>query len=158
MNCPLSESETFEITGSVQEAECPVIAHVPHSSTHIPPDVRNAFVLDDELLRKEVVRLTDWHVEKLFDRVIELGGVMFVNRMSRLVVDPERFRDDSREEMASRGMGAVCSAFSMNRRPASIICLGMYTGSSASTRFKNNLFTRSATRYSAWSLGAPRPL
>jgi N-formylglutamate amidohydrolase len=36
-----------------------------------------------------------------------VGGVVFVNRMSRLVVDPERFRDDADEVMALRGMGAV---------------------------------------------------
>jgi predicted N-formylglutamate amidohydrolase len=36
-----------------------------------------------------------------------LGGTLFVNRVSRLVVDPERFPNDSQEVMAMKGMGAV---------------------------------------------------
>ena len=97
----------FEVRGEVAGAKVPVIVHVPHSGTHIPAEVRSQFVLDDETLRQEIVQLTDWHVDELFDGILEIGGVIFVNRLSRLVVDPERFVDEAREEMASKGMGAV---------------------------------------------------
>jgi len=63
--------------------------------------------LDREALRRELVRMTDWHTDELFGCVVGLGGVFFVNRLSRLVVDPERFRDDAREPMSACGMGAV---------------------------------------------------
>ena len=97
----------FEVRGAVASPRAPAIVHVPHSGTHIPPEIRNQFVLDDENLQQEIVRLTDWHVDELFDGMVELGGVVFVNRLSRLVVDPERFVDDAREEMAVKGMGAL---------------------------------------------------
>lgn len=100
-------TQTFEVRGTVTSARVPVIAHVPHCGTEMPPGIRADLMLDDKALDRELLRLTDWHTGELFDCVVALGGVMFVNRMSRLVVDPERFRDDSQEEMASRGMGAV---------------------------------------------------
>jgi N-formylglutamate amidohydrolase len=51
--------------------------------------------------------MTDWYTDRLFDGIVDLGGTLFVNRMSRLVVDPERFPSDSQEIMATKGMGAV---------------------------------------------------
>lgn len=85
----------------------PLIAHVPHSTTLIPSDVRAGILLGDEDLHQELNRLTDWHTDELFDWVLGLGGTMFVNAASRLVVDPERFPDDEDEVMAQVGHGAV---------------------------------------------------
>jgi N-formylglutamate deformylase len=85
----------------------PVIAHVPHASTVLPSYVRDQIVLEDAELEREVARLTDWHVDDLFSWVPQLGGCMFVNALSRLVFDPERFADDDSEPMASVGQGAV---------------------------------------------------
>ena len=51
--------------------------------------------------------MTDHHTDALFACVLERGGVALVNRLSRLVVDPERFPDDNQESMATVGMGAV---------------------------------------------------
>jgi N-formylglutamate amidohydrolase len=85
----------------------PVIAHVPHASVHIPEDVRRSIVLSDMKLQRELLLMTDWYTSELFQGVISLGGLSFVNKYSRLVVDPERFEDDRDEIMHSRGMGAV---------------------------------------------------
>src|SRR5262245_35704341 len=86
-----------------------VILHVPHSSRVIPADVRSEIVLSDEALERELALLTDAHTE----RIAEQAGMAavrrpwrFVNQLSRLVVDPERFPDE-REEMSRVGMGAV---------------------------------------------------
>ncbi len=56
---------------------------------------------------REIVRLTDWHVDRLFSWVPALGGEMFVSTLSRVAFDPERFRDDADEPMAEVGQGAV---------------------------------------------------
>ncbi|MFH9657569.1 N-formylglutamate amidohydrolase [Streptomyces sp. NPDC017248] len=90
-------------------AGSPVLLHVPHSARAIPDDVRTGIVLDDAELERELDHITDAHTAEIAERAAALAGVRpwrFVNRLSRLVVDPERFPDE-REEMAAVGMGAV---------------------------------------------------
>lgn len=84
-----------------------IVGHVPHSSTHIPPSVRGEILLGDAELQREVVRLTDWHTAELFSWIPVVGGTLFVNRLSRLVFDPERFADDDLEPTAKNGQGVV---------------------------------------------------
>ncbi|MGW0880294.1 N-formylglutamate amidohydrolase [Streptomyces sp. NPDC002671] len=90
-------------------AESPVLLHVPHSARAIPGDVRKGILLDDAALERELDHITDGHTARIAERAAGLAGVApwrFVNRLSRLVVDPERFPDE-REEMLAVGMGAV---------------------------------------------------
>nr|WP_317446556.1 N-formylglutamate amidohydrolase [Streptomyces collinus] len=87
----------------------PVLLHVPHSARAIPADVREGIVLDDAGLERELDHITDAHTAEMAERAVALAGLRpwrFVNRLSRLVVDPERFPDE-REEMLAVGMGAV---------------------------------------------------
>jgi N-formylglutamate deformylase len=88
-------------------ARRPFIAHVPHASIRIPPFLRPEILLGDEELADEVLRLTDWYTDDLFGRLADHGATLFVNRLSRLVFDPERFVDDESEPMAARGQGVV---------------------------------------------------
>ena len=85
----------------------PIVAHVPHASTVIPPGVRAGILLDDEELAAELVRLTDHGTDRLFAWLGGAGATRLVNGRSRLVVDPERFADDADEPMAAVGQGAV---------------------------------------------------
>jgi N-formylglutamate deformylase len=85
----------------------PIVAHVPHSSTFIPQDVRVGILLDGPALTAELVRLTDWHTDEIYAWTSDLGAARLANRISRLVVDPERFADDAHEPMARVGQGAV---------------------------------------------------
>ena len=85
--------------------------HVPHSSREIPEIVRNEILLDDAALNAELDEMTDSDTDQLALQGMDLAGVtpwIFINRLSRLVIDPERFPDD-REIMNSIGMGAVYS-------------------------------------------------
>ncbi|MEU6008065.1 N-formylglutamate amidohydrolase [Streptomyces sp. NPDC047453] len=87
----------------------PVILHVPHAARAIPADVRAGIVLDDAALERELDHITDAYTDRIAEAAAELAGLApwrFVNRLSRLVVDPERFPDE-REEMLAVGMGAV---------------------------------------------------
>jgi N-formylglutamate amidohydrolase len=89
--------------------DSPVILHVPHSSREIPADVRAGIVLDDGALERELDHIVDAHTERIAAEAAGLAQLTpwrFVNRLSRLVVDPERFPDE-REEMLAVGMGAV---------------------------------------------------
>ncbi|MFI7402396.1 N-formylglutamate amidohydrolase [Streptomyces sp. NPDC049541] len=90
-------------------ADSPVILHVPHSAREIPAEVRASIVLDGPALERELDHITDSRTAEIAAAAAELAGVApwrFVNRLSRLVVDPERFPDE-REEMLAVGMGAV---------------------------------------------------
>ncbi|MFE7481043.1 N-formylglutamate amidohydrolase [Streptomyces sp. NPDC012600] len=92
--------------------ESPVLLHVPHGSRTLPGEVRDGIVLDDRALERELDHITDSHTAELAARAADAAGCAaarpwrFVNTLSRLVVDPERFPDD-REEMRAVGMGAV---------------------------------------------------
>lgn len=85
----------------------PIVVHIPHSSSLIPRDVRAQLLPDDAELSRELVRLTDWHTDRLYGLTADLGATQFINGLSRLVVDPERFVDDAEEPMASVGQGVV---------------------------------------------------
>jgi N-formylglutamate deformylase len=76
-----------------------IILHIPHASTALPTEVE--FLLGQEALAYEVDAMTDHHTDRLFDL---LGARRCVFSVSRLVVDPERFIEDS---MESVGMGVV---------------------------------------------------
>lgn len=87
----------------------PVLLHVPHSARAIPAPVRSGIVLDDRALERELDHITDAHTAELATQAAESAAVTpwrFVNGLSRLVIDPERFPDE-REEMRAVGMGAV---------------------------------------------------
>ncbi|MFH8621635.1 N-formylglutamate amidohydrolase [Streptomyces vietnamensis] len=89
--------------------DSPVLLHVPHSSREVPPDVREGILLDDGELALELDHITDSHTAEIAAVAAAAAGTApwrFVNGLSRLVVDPERFPDE-REEMLSVGMGAV---------------------------------------------------
>ncbi|MCP1677006.1 N-formylglutamate amidohydrolase [Natronocella acetinitrilica] len=98
--------KSFEIIGAGNPA-IPVLAHIPHSSTHVPERYRRHLLVDGATLDREIIRLTDWHTDTLFSSLSELGAIRFVNRLSRIVMDPERFADDSREPMSRVGQGVV---------------------------------------------------
>ncbi|GAB2857798.1 N-formylglutamate amidohydrolase [Nocardioides pacificus] len=100
-------NDFFEIVPG--DAASPVVLHVPHSSRRIPPYERAGIVLDDAELDAELTAITDARTDEIAFRAAggsQLRPWVFVNRLSRLVVDPERFPDE-REEMNAVGMGAV---------------------------------------------------
>lgn len=82
-----------------------VVLHVPHSSIVVPDDVRELLLLDAEALDHELLVMTDHFTDAMFRPASPAVAIVFP--VSRLVVDPERFRDDEMEPMAERGMGAV---------------------------------------------------
>lgn len=87
----------------------PVLLHVPHAGTEIPPWTRPHLLLDDDDLAAEVAALTDQRTDEVAAAAADGARVrpwLLVNPVSRFVVDVERFPDE-REEMTAVGMGAV---------------------------------------------------
>ena len=94
----------------------PVLLHIPHASLTIPKDQLSGYLIDAEQIENELLLVTDRYTDELFKCYLAESLVFEVNRT---VVDPERFREDHLEVMASRGMGAV------------------YTHTSGGTRMRN---------------------
>ena len=84
----------------------PIVLHLPHASTLIPEDLRNDFLLSDQELLGELARITDHATDVIFQQAFpEANAIVFP--VSRLVVDPARFSDDSQEPMSQVGMGVT---------------------------------------------------
>src|SRR5690625_3188466 len=85
----------------------PMVVHLPHSGTQIPPHVRDRIRVSDDDLADEVLAMTDWHTDVLFGPAgTRAGATVITNHTSRLVVDPERLPNHL-EPAAQWGMGAV---------------------------------------------------
>ncbi len=97
----------FQVLRPPPGREVPLVVHLPHGSLRIPPPYRQLLVLDEDGLRRELLRITDRHVLRLFGAARRHGATLFVNRLSRLVVDPERFPDEREAAMDAKGLGAV---------------------------------------------------
>jgi N-formylglutamate amidohydrolase len=100
------EDVPFEICRPRRGVGTPLLCHVPHSATNIPARWRGELALAE--LQSELRAMTDHYTDALFEPpATNVGGVAFVNRVGRLVCDPERFEDDELETMSRKGMGAV---------------------------------------------------
>lgn len=84
----------------------PVLVHLPHDATLIPPSAAADFLPGPAELARETLRLVDAHTAELYaDGLAPVDVVR--SEVSRLVVDVERFADDAREPCAQVGMGAT---------------------------------------------------
>ena len=84
----------------------PLLVHLPHDATAIPPDAQADFLLSAEELGAECLRLTDRHTAALYADGLAPDDLIRA-AVSRLVVDVERFADDAQEPCAKVGMGAT---------------------------------------------------
>lgn len=106
----MSRRAIFELVPGAPDS--PVILHVPHASRELTPEARAGILLDDAELEAELDRMTDASTDVIARRAARSTAWLFINRYSRLVVDPERFPDE-REEMRAVGMGAVYTRTSL---------------------------------------------
>jgi N-formylglutamate deformylase len=98
----------FAIRSPSSHQTLPLVVHIPHDSMRVPEPWRSQIQLDDPALARELLTMTDAYTEELFaPSSVSRGGVAFVNQLSRLVFDPERFESDEQEPMSRKGMGAV---------------------------------------------------
>lgn len=103
----------FDVICSESQPRHPLIGHIPHSSTVVPMPWRSQIVLHERELKREILVMTDHFTDEFFSTaIVKHGGSVFINRLSRLVFDPERFELDDEEPMARKGMGAVYTRMS----------------------------------------------
>ena len=82
-----------------------LVLHIPHSSLFIPAGIRRRFLVGEPEIRENLLALTDWKTDELFAAGFPHRRVVYP--FSRMVCDPERYRDDAAETMSAKGMGAV---------------------------------------------------
>jgi len=86
------------------ETILPIAAHIPHAGTVIPTAVLDQFITCPDELWRDVVSLTDWYTHELFG----LPGIAVSQTpISRIVLDLERYSDDTLEEKAAFGQGVI---------------------------------------------------
>ena len=67
-----------------------LLVSMPHIGTDIPPELQDAYVP-----RALAVEDTDWHLERLYSFLSELGASVLMPRYSRYVIDLNRPPDDA---------------------------------------------------------------
>ena len=77
-----------------------MLLHIPHASSHIPKDALTHYCVTRAELERQMLLLTDWHTDTLFELA---GAARLLAPVNRFVVDVERFSVDSSEPMAKRG-------------------------------------------------------
>jgi len=90
----------------------PLVVHAPHAGTHVPVIAREN-ALDCARMRAELNRLTDWYTADLFQLP---GASLCATPVSRLVVDLERYTDDTLEPRAAVGQGVIYTHDSQGQR------------------------------------------
>lgn len=83
-----------------------LLVHVPHASTHIPQNLRKDFIVEDDSIDKESNISADLYTEQLARQAWPLATIIEA-KISRIVLDVERYEDDSKEIMAQFGRGII---------------------------------------------------
>lgn len=101
----LSENSLNAISAIEREAvPRSLILNIPHAGTQIPEEVKEQFLLSDEDLYREQLKLTDLYADDLFQAE---DSPRIIAPVFRLVCDTERYWNDEKEPMAEKGMGAI---------------------------------------------------
>jgi N-formylglutamate amidohydrolase len=83
-----------------------LVVHVPHASTAIPDDVWPEFLVPQLAVKAEAGASADLYNDEMARQA--WPDVKIVQaQVSRIVVDVERYDDDTKEEMAAVGRGAL---------------------------------------------------
>jgi len=83
-----------------------MILHIPHSKKFIPNDFLKYFLISENEIEIELLKMTDHYTDELFQTSLD-NSTKLIFPVSRLLVDPERFVDDSEEPMSEKGMGCI---------------------------------------------------
>ena len=85
-----------------------LLIHVPHASTFIPDDVWPEFLVPKAQVEAEALESADLYTDEKARQAWPQAKIVQA-QVSLIVVDVERYYDDTREEMAAVGRGALYS-------------------------------------------------
>ena len=68
----------------------PLLVSIPHAGTYVPPAIAGCMTRAARTLPD-----TDWHVDRLYDFLVDIGATVLVATHSRYVVDLNRPSDDA---------------------------------------------------------------
>jgi len=83
-----------------------LLLHVPHASTFIPEDVWPEFLVPRDQVEAEALASADLYTDEMARQAWPQAKIIQA-KVSRIVVDVERYDDDNKEEMATVGRGAL---------------------------------------------------
>jgi N-formylglutamate amidohydrolase len=83
-----------------------MLIHVPHASTFIPEDVWREFLVPKDQVVAESLASADLYTDEMARQAWPQAKIVQA-QVSRIVVDVERYDDDTKEEMAAVGRGAL---------------------------------------------------
>ncbi len=90
------------------------VIHVPHASIEIPSNIRNQFLLADRDLYQEAIESADLYTDTLAKEAWPTAQII-CSDVSRLVVDVERYPDDTEELMSEYGRGMIYTSTHLGR-------------------------------------------
>lgn len=79
-----------------------LIVHVPRASTFIPDDVWSEFLVPRDQVEADAAASADLYTDEVARQAWPQSKIIQAE-VSRIVVDVERYDDDSQEEMAAVG-------------------------------------------------------
>lgn len=83
-----------------------LVVHVPHASTVIPDDSWTEFLVSRPEVEAEALASADLYTDEMARQAWPYARIVEAE-VSRIVVDVERYDDDSREEMSEVGRGVI---------------------------------------------------
>jgi N-formylglutamate amidohydrolase len=93
----------FEVS---ENKNSPIICNVPHSGTIIPEEFRGDFVLSQKDLDEEALYMADNFTNYLYGELVYVSSSI-ISKISRVVLDIERFQNEADEPMSKVGMSAL---------------------------------------------------
>ncbi len=93
----------FEVS---ENNNSPIICNVPHAGVIVPEEFKGDFVLNDEELKEEILYMADNYTDLLYGELLYVSSFI-KSKISRVVLDIERFENEKDEPMSKVGMSAL---------------------------------------------------
>lgn len=91
---------------SDENSNSPIVCNVPHSGTLIPEDYKKDYVVSQDELDKEILYMADNYTDELYRELLLISSYI-KSKLSRVVLDIERFKNEHDEPMSQVGMAAL---------------------------------------------------